>query len=74
MDISILTATLPLRKPFKTGSWSIASRQIIIVKVSDRETGYVGYGEAAPLPAFGTESFEDVLQTLGQLVDADFDG
>ncbi len=58
---------LPLRAPLPTAHGVFDAREGLFVRVQD-EQGRVGYGEAATLPWFGTESVEvgaDVVRTLG---------
>ena len=62
---------LPFRAPLRTahGPWS--EREGMLVKLTD-ETGRAGYGEAAPLAWFGTETadeIEAVCRELGSVVD-----
>ncbi len=58
---------LPLVHPVQTGAGAIAdllhARRGVLVQVTT-DTGVVGYGEASPLPHFGTETFEEVGPTL----------
>jgi O-succinylbenzoate synthase len=59
---------LPFRAPVRTAHGVWAEREGVIVRIED-EAGAVGYGEAATLPHFGTETPEEVeaaLQVLGE--------
>ena len=47
---------LPLVRPLETAHGPIEAREALVVALEDAE-GHVGWGEAAPLPEFGTESF-----------------
>jgi O-succinylbenzoate synthase len=61
---------IPYVRPFVVplvsarGHWF--EREGILLRIEDRE-GRVGYGEVAPLPAFGTETFEEASAYLGSL-------
>jgi o-succinylbenzoate synthase len=62
--------SLPFRAPVRTahGVWS--EREGVVVRLTD-EAGRSGYGEAAPIPWFGTETLEDIeaaLVALGEWV------
>jgi O-succinylbenzoate synthase len=58
------------RRPFKRtlftshGNWNL--REGIIVRLTD-ETGQLGWGEIAPIPWFGSETFEEALTFCQQL-------
>ncbi|MEM9904406.1 MAG: o-succinylbenzoate synthase [Cyanobacteria bacterium P01_D01_bin.44] len=60
----------PYRRPFRTplvthhGLWQV--REGIILKLSDHQ-GRCGYGEIAPVPWFGSESWEQALHFCTQL-------
>lgn len=59
---------LPLRVPLRTAHEHWTEREGIVVRVQD-EAGRCGWGEVAPLPAFGTETVdqaEAALRTLGE--------
>mgnify|MGYP003349061320 CR=1 FL=1 len=60
--------SLPFRAPVRTahGSWVV--RTGVIVRLEDPSTGHVGWGEASPVPGFGSETAEadaGLLRTLG---------
>lgn len=59
---------LALRVPVRTahGPWS--ERTGVVVRLED-EAGRTGWGEAAPLPWFGTETVEDVVAAAGELAE-----
>src|SRR5882757_4517022 len=62
---------LPFRAPVRTAHGLWAERDGVIVRL-DGETGSAGYGEAAPIPWFGTETIDEVEATclkLGGTVD-----
>ena len=55
-----------LRVPLRTGHGTWAEREGVFVRL-EAESGAVGYGEAAPLPWFGTESVEDVVRACAAI-------
>jgi O-succinylbenzoate synthase len=62
---------LPFRGPLRTahGPWS--EREGVLVQLTDA-TGHRGYGEASPIPWFGTETTDEVeaaCRELGEKVD-----
>lgn len=59
----IRRAALPLVRPLATAHGPIGRRNVLVVELED-EDGRVGWGEAAPLPEFGTEDFEACLKRL----------
>ncbi len=52
VKLGIRRETLKLRTPLRTSYGELAERELAIVALSD-DDGVVGYGEAAPLPAYG---------------------
>jgi len=50
---------LPFRAAVRTGHGLWATREGVVVKLSD-ESGAAGYGEAAPIAWFGTETVEEI--------------
>ncbi|QYM80239.1 o-succinylbenzoate synthase [Horticoccus luteus] len=50
---------LPMRVSVRTAHGVWAEREGVIVRLED-DAGNVGYGEAAPIPWFGTETVEDI--------------
>ncbi|HXA14380.1 MAG TPA: o-succinylbenzoate synthase, partial [Opitutaceae bacterium] len=63
---------LPLRTVVRTAHGVLAEREGVLVRLED-ENGAVGYGEAAVLPWFGTETADEVeaaCATLGPRVTA----
>lgn len=54
--------TLKLRTPFQTSVSTITERKGLIIMLGDGVS--VGAGEAAPLPDFGSETFESELEFL----------
>lgn len=67
---------LPFRAPVRTGHGAWTHREGVLVRLTDT-TGRVGYGEAAPIPWFGTETVDEiaaVCAALGEKVsDRDLD-
>ena len=62
---------LAFRAPVRTAHGSWAEREGVLVRLQS-ESGAVGYGEAAPIPWFGTESAHEVeaaCRELGGRVD-----
>lgn len=54
---------LPFRQPPVTAHGRFATRRGVLLELRDAD-GHVGYGEAAPWPGFGAETFEASLSTL----------
>jgi len=62
---------LAFRAPVRTAHGVWPEREGIIVRLED-ETGVIGFGEAAPIPEFGTETVDEVetvLRELGREID-----
>jgi len=55
--ITLNNKTLRLRSPMVTAHGTTTDRHII--EITAEEDGFFGYGEAAPLPSFGAETFEE---------------
>lgn len=64
LQLTYTPYTAKLKKPFRTSGTTITKREgfILILK---SESKYVGIGEAAPLPEFGSETFEEDEKALG---------
>ena len=62
MQVTLAEFELPLARPLLTAHGSIAVRRGIEVRVGD--DACVGIGEAAPLPGFGVETYEEALAAL----------
>ena len=62
MLIALETRKLQLRHPLVTAHGSTTHRNIIEITAS--EDGFQGHGEAAPLPGFGLETFDESLAAL----------
>lgn len=65
LQASVSTHRLPLRRPFRTGAGEWHHRESCVLELRCGEL--VAHGEAAPLPGFSTESFEEVSRQLVQL-------
>lgn len=52
------------RQPVRLGDAPSVERTGLLVRVSDTASGRVGFGEVAPLPAFGTESVDEADEVL----------
>lgn len=64
---------LPLRLPLRTAHGAWAEREGVVVRLEDAG-GDAGYGEAAPIPWFGTETADEIeagARELGAQVDAE---
>ena len=57
---------LPFKQPVRTAHGLWAQREGVILRLSDAE-GFSAYGEAAPIPAFGTETHAEIQRALGAL-------
>ncbi|MBN1447775.1 MAG: o-succinylbenzoate synthase [Bacteroidetes bacterium] len=53
-----------LRHPFLTSGWTMTTRDVILIRIEDPFDGAYGWGEAAPLPPFGTESLATAQHVL----------
>lgn len=62
MQVTLREFELPLLRPLLTAHGSIAVRRGIEVRVGD--DACVGAGEAAPLPGFGVETYDEALAAL----------
>lgn len=63
---------LPFRAPVRTAHNVWREREGVLVRLEDVVTGASGYGEAAPIPWFGTESADEIdaaCRELGALAD-----
>ena len=66
----LLHAVLPLERPLATAHGPIEAREALVVELADDE-GHVGWGEATPLPEFGTESFGPCRDRLEALLEGE---
>lgn len=63
MRIAVDRSTLRLREPLHTSYGEVAERELAIVTLTGGD-GLAGYGEAAPLPAYGGPDMARVLRAL----------
>lgn len=54
---------LKFKRPFVVSNTAISERKIIFIKIQNDER-FFSYGEAAPLPEFGSETFEETENFL----------
>lgn len=59
--------TLKFKQPFASSKAVLSERKILFIKIQD-EDGFFSYGEAAPLPEFGSETFEEAYKFLGSVL------
>lgn len=62
---------LPLRAPLRTAHGVVAEREGLLVRLEDAGGNVVGWGEAATLPWFGTETADEAeaaIRELGEYV------
>ncbi len=66
MEIASVTGfryRLPLRAPLRLGAHTIAAREGLLVRVTVA-TGGAGWGDAAPLPGFSSETLDEAAEAL----------
>ena len=63
LELTYIPYSVNLKKPFQTSGTTITERNgfILFLKSSEKSSGI---GEAAPLPEFGSETYEDVEKAL----------
>ena len=62
---------LPFRTPVRTAHGPWTEREGVVVRLEDAG-GIIGYGEAAPIPGFGTETVDEIeaaCREMGEAVD-----
>jgi len=64
--VDLFTHRLPVTRPLVLKHITITERCGCLIKLTS-ESGAIGWGEAAPLPAFSSESLEEVIQQLNDL-------
>jgi O-succinylbenzoate synthase len=64
--LSFRTYRRALRAPLRTAHGVWAERTGVLLR-AEHPDGRVGWGEAAPIPWFGTETVEEAAETLGRL-------
>jgi o-succinylbenzoate synthase len=67
--ITLHPFTLPLVQPFRSALGTFDQRQGLLVRAE--ANGFVGYGEASPLPGLSTESIDDLHADLLPLAATD---
>ncbi|MBR9979238.1 MAG: o-succinylbenzoate synthase [Bacteroidetes bacterium] len=67
MQCRIEQRVLPLRRPFTSSGWTINERNILLFSVHSASGASIGWGEAAPLQVFGTESLDTCRNALREL-------
>ena len=70
MKATIFPQRYPLHRPFRSSGWEIAVRDVLLLRLDD-EAGHTGWGEAAPLPLFGTESLDQSWAMLREISEAE---
>jgi o-succinylbenzoate synthase len=61
---------IDFKQPVKTGITEISNKKGFIVEIAD-DKGHKGFGDASPLPLFGSENFEDVNESF-EKIQSDF--
>ncbi len=64
--VNIYSYDIPLVRPLQLKGHTLTSRTGFLIRL-EADTGQVGWGEAAPLPGFSTESTETVIAELKDL-------
>ncbi len=62
--LKLYTYRIPFNSAFSSAGNVITHREGIILVYQDQDSGIEAYGEAAPLPVFSEESFEEVKEVL----------
>jgi O-succinylbenzoate synthase len=62
-SLRVYSYSLPFKEPLQVGKQILHTRGGFVIKVTDKE-GSSGYGEAAPLPGYSTESLAQVKKQL----------
>lgn len=63
ISLKYASYSLKLKSPFHTAQSKIIVRKGFVISLCD-ESGVKGFGDAAPLPEFGSESFDESLKFL----------
>ena len=63
MKRSLARLSIPLREPFATAGGVVAKRELLLLRLEDGD-GFVGHGEAAPLPSYDGVTIDEVLEAL----------
>ena len=67
LDIQWQAYNLPFAQSFDTAHGAMATREGAILTITT-DTGLLGIGEMAPLPAFGGETFVEALEALAEVI------
>lgn len=65
--IEVQTASVPLKRPFKTALRTVTTAQTLIVQISD-SMGYVGFGEAAPTPVITGDTLASISEAINHVI------
>lgn len=63
ISLKYVPYSLKLKSPFHTAKTKVSVRKGFVISLSD-ESGVKGFGDAAPLPDFGSESYDQALKFL----------
>lgn len=67
-SIEIREVSLPLQRPYRSGSTSIAARSMLLLRIG--AGGLSGWGECAPMPGYSEESLEACRRWLCRLAES----
>lgn len=63
MSRRLLWLSIPFKEPFTTAAGAVAARDLVVLRVEERD-GSVGYGEAAPFEPYDGVSVGDVARVM----------
>lgn len=66
-ELSVHEYCRPFRKPLTSARGAWTERRGLVIRLRCRESGRTGYGEVAPLPAFGSEDLDTARRFFRQL-------
>ena len=58
----VIEVSLPLLRPYRSGTTTITERRILLVRLAG--DGFEGWGECAPVPGYSRETLEDCRSWL----------
>lgn len=58
----IIEVSLPLLRPYRSGTTAVTERRILLVRLAD--DGFEGWGECAPVPGYSRETLEECRSWL----------
>ena len=64
MKLTVFHRSYRFRQPFRTSGWSMESREVLLLHIASADGAHTGWGECAPLPAFGTETLAEAEQIV----------